>query len=319
MSDLRRGFDMLRTEGALWAMEPTRLASLAAVLARSPDGINPDHRADMRSSARTQLPAHAAATAVIPIIGPLVRRGGILADMFGLASYSGIRNALAQAASDRSVSRVVLLVDSPGGTALGCEEVADDVARVARIKPVTAFVDGLCASAAYWIASQAQSLVSTASGEIGSIGVFVLHADESRLMDEIGVTPTFIVSKASPRKVDGNSLQPLKAEAKARFQADVDAIAGKFVGAVARGRRISAATVKADFGQGATLFAGPAKSAGMVDGIGRLEEVLRVAPQGGAARADHAGLGAVMAAALSRRRDKHTSQRRRRLDLLGAS
>jgi signal peptide peptidase SppA len=226
----------------------------------------------------------------------------MLADYFALSSYSGIRASLHQALADRSVNRIILNVDSPGGAASGCEELAADLASAARVKPMTTFVAGLAASAGYWLASQAPQITMTPSGEVGSIGVLLLHVDISRALDAAGVTPSFIVSKASPFKVEGNQFEPLGAPARAHQQEAVDMIADRFIAAVASGRRVTSAKVRSDFGRGRTLMANAAHAAGMVDRVGTLRDAL--------------GIGATQAspAAFMTERQQIAAARQRRME-----
>ncbi|MGN6311282.1 MAG: S49 family peptidase [Xanthobacteraceae bacterium] len=261
--DQRQVWSMLRAESQAWAIDPSRLDGMVALMARGE---------------RMAVPERGAATpsgiGVVPIVGPLTRAGGMLSEFFGFSSYSSIRSGLSQALADRSISRIILYVDSPGGAAAGCEELAADIAAAARVKPIAAYVDGVAASAAYWLASQAPQIAITPSGEVGSIGVLLLHMDVSRALDAAGVTPTFVVSKASPYKVEANQFEPLGAEASANLQSAVDKIAEKFIGAVARGRGVSGGKVRADYGKGRTLLAEAARAAGMIDRIGSLRDVI---------------------------------------------
>jgi signal peptide peptidase SppA len=267
---------MLRAESQAWAIEPSRLSGMVAQMARGER---------MAAPAR---PAAAAPSgiAVVGITGPLVRSGGMLADYFGFTSYSGIRSQLNQALADRSVSRIVLYVDSPGGAAAGCEELSAEIASAARIKPMATFVDGLAASAAYWLASQTPLMTLTPSGEVGSIGVLLMHTDISGALGAAGIKPTFVISKASPYKVEGNSFEPLGNEARAYQQQAVDLIADKFIGAVASGRNVSTTKVRADFGRGRTMMASAARAVGMIDRIGTLREAIGNAPASTGATAD---------------------------------
>lgn len=264
MTEPRAAYDLLRAEGDIWALDPRAFDGMVARMA---------HQAS--ASAASKRPAAPAQNvAVIPIVGPLMKRGSFLSDLFGFASYDRIRSALAQAVVDRSVDKIVLFVDSPGGVVTGCEETAAAIASAKRTKPVVAYCDGLVASAAYWIASQADSITITPSGAAGSIGVISLHMDFSEAMKQAGVKPTFLTSKVSPRKADLNSYQPLDPEAKKRAQADIDAIARKFVATVARGREVTSAIVAERFGQGDCLLADAAKAVGMVDQIGSIETAI---------------------------------------------
>ena len=223
------------------------------------------------------------------------------------STYRGIGRNLADALADRQVENIMLLIDSPGGSALGVEELGDDIARAGRTKPITAIADGLATSAAYWLGAQAGRFVATPSGELGSIGVFGLHVDASRAVNAAGLTPTFIASKISPFKTEMNPLEPLTAAAKDFTQTQVDEVGNNFVRAVARGRRVSESTVTTLFGKGRVLLAPAAQRAGMIDGIETLATAFALAP--GAARP-----GAV--ARRTPRRAVSHNPRHRRLALL---
>jgi ClpP class serine protease len=161
---------------------------------------------------------------------------------------------------------------------LGCQECAEDIARAARVKPVSAFIDGISASAAYWITSQASQITATPSAEIGSIGVYSIHTDMAGALAAEGIIPTIIQSRASPYKTEGNIFGPLTADAKENVQREVDTIASRFIGAVAKARMVSIGDVEKNYGRGRTLFANDAKRAGMVDRIGTLADALHSAP-----------------------------------------
>lgn len=252
-----------------WAMSPENFEGLAATIAAG--GKAPAARAAIGGSRPGNV---VGGVGVIPIMGALTRRGSWFSEALGYSSYAQIRSQLNAALADPGVNSVVLWIDSPGGEVSGCPETGAAVAAASRTKPVIAVADGLCASAAYWIASQAREIVAAPSADIGSIGVFMLHVDASRALDAMGLTPTFIVSRASPYKVEGNPLEPLDPGAGDYLQGQVDKIAAGFVNAVARGRHVPTATVRSDFGRGRTLLATDALAAGMVDGIATFESTI---------------------------------------------
>jgi signal peptide peptidase SppA len=172
--------------------------------------------------------------ATIPVHGDLVNRGSWLSRAFGLTSYQDIRSALRQAAADPLVKSIVLDIDSAGGEAAGAAETADEVRALSRLKPVTAYVNSMAASGAYWIASGASEIVATPSATLGSIGVVWLHTDRSKAYAARGVKPTLL--HAGAFKVDGNSMEPLEPEAKARIQAQIDDTYDLFVNSVGKHR-----------------------------------------------------------------------------------
>jgi ClpP class serine protease len=278
LMSLARAYNLLRAESSVWAMAPDRFDSLAAQIARGPDHTDDFWFAEtprrQLSAGRTR-PAAPANTAIIPIVGPLIRRGGFLTEMFGLSSYDSIIAQTRQAVSDQAVDRILCYVDSPGGSAAGPDSVSQELAAAAKVKPTTAMVDGLACSAALWCIAGIP-ITATAESEIGSIGVFATHVSLQRALDAQGVDVRLIVSDASPRKVDGNPYEQLSEAAASKIQADVNKVADRFVAAVARGRGVTPTVVKSRFGQGASMFADRAVSVGLIDRVGTMTDALRV-------------------------------------------
>ena len=99
-------------------------------------------------------------------------------------------------------------------------------------------------SAAYAIASAADRLYVTRTGEVGSIGVVAVHVDESGADAKAGLAWTFVF--AGERKVDGNAHEPLSERARTTIQADVDRLYAEFCSLVASNRGISSETARRD-------------------------------------------------------------------------
>lgn len=255
MTDSLLALAELSDEDRVWAILPDRLH---AMLAAAEAGRAPQQPP-------TPIPAGRSddGTALIPVYGPISRRPTFWSMFFGGTSTEAIAHALRAAIADRSVRKVILHVDSPGGDVAGIPELADEIYRARSKKPITAFVDTTAASAAYWLASQATELIVTPSGQVGSIGVFGLHLDQSRLLGKAGITPTFI--SAGKYKTEGNPLEELGDEAKAEIQRRVDAFHDMFVRDVARGRGLSVDTVRRTFGEGRMVLARDAVRRGMAD------------------------------------------------------
>ncbi len=175
-----------------------------------------------------------AGVGIVTVTGSMVNRGAWIGASSGLTSYEGIAAQLRAAAGDSKTKSIVIDENTGGGEATGAFELASLVREINVAKPVTAFVNGIAASAGYLIASGAGRIVSIPSGLTGSIGVVMMHADYSRALDRAGITPTFIHSGA--RKVDGNAYAPLDADTKSRLQASVDSMRDDFVAAVGAGR-----------------------------------------------------------------------------------
>jgi ClpP class serine protease len=220
--------------------------------------------------------------AVVPVLGPIFPRATLASSSAGGAGLDAIMRDFRVAQASPQVERIVMLFDSPGGVVSGLGEAADAIR--ASQKPVTAFVTGIAASAAYWLASQASEIVMESAASVGSIGVVATRTRQVG-PDAQGRVASEIVSSNAPYKRP----DPDTEDGRAAIQAEVDAIEAVFIGHVAKGRGVSASTVRAEFGRGAMVAARAAVEAGMADRIGTLDGVLsegrRTARTGGRSRA----------------------------------
>jgi protease-4 len=118
---------------------------------------------------------------ILPVEGPLTKNGGLCS--MGTAHMAEYIKA-ADAAED--IDAIILKMDTPGGTVNGTEVFANAVANTR--KHVTAYIDGMAASAGMWIASQADKIVaSTEHDQVGSIGVMVSFADMQPKWEKEGI------------------------------------------------------------------------------------------------------------------------------------
>lgn len=208
--------------------------------------------------------------AIIPIIGSIVPRGGYFSSWSSAASIATIAKDLSVAIEDPTVSAIVLNIDSPGGDITGVSELATYIYESRGKKPIVAYVYGLGASAAYWIATAAGRIVAADTSEVGSIGVVSTYTDWSEWDKKNGLNEIEIVSSQSPKK----RLSPSSVAGRAEVQRVVDDLADIFISAVARYRGVTSDKVVSDFGEGGVMVASRALSAGMIDEVGSLEKIL---------------------------------------------
>lgn len=226
-----------------------------------------------RQAATPRIPRVKGNVAVIPLHGVLTKRGSWFSD-----GTDRVKRTIEAAMESKSIGGIVLDVDSPGGSAAGLSEFADFIFGLRESdKPIMGVANPMAASAAYWAPTAADQFIAAPSADVGSVGVWSLHVDISKFLEEEGVKPTLI--SAGRYKVEGNPFEPLSDEARAEFQRAVDETYDEFIGAVARNRGVNRSKVLADFGEGRMLSATRAKEAGMIDRIATLDEV--VAKMGG--------------------------------------
>lgn len=184
--------------------------------------------------------AFAGGLAIIPVSGTLINRFG---QSWGyVTGYNFIRSQLNLALADEDVEGIVLDLNSYGGEAAGCFELADDIYAARGQKPIIGVIDSNCYSACYAIGSACDKLYITPSGGAGSIGVVAMHVDISQFLDQVGMKVTLIY--AGDHKVDGNPFEALPDDVRDDIQAGVDASREKFVALVARNRKMDAKAVR---------------------------------------------------------------------------
>ncbi|MEO0478424.1 MAG: S49 family peptidase [Planctomycetota bacterium] len=232
--------------------------------------------------------------AMIPVQGVIARHAR---QVNGISQRRGksidrLRSRLADALQDDEVEAILLDVDSPGGSVSGLQEFAEDVRAVRGEKPIVAHVDGLCASAALWIAAQADRIYTTRSSEIGSIGVYAPLVDDERLFKNEGVD----IEVVSSGGVKGQGFPGTRRSSELRdeIQAGVDRFLDWFVEAVAMGRDLSEEEVRA-LADGRVHFAEQAIELGLADEIASIDDVFASLLEGnGNLQARGLGTGAVM-------------------------
>jgi len=252
-----------------WAIMPSKLVEIEGVLRARSAGSRIMTMSDAAEEPTTQIVGK---TAVVPVFGTILPRTGTMEMASGGVSAEALSAGIIKLARDPSIDRIVLAIDSPGGSVFGLPELAGRVAEVASRKPVIGIADALAASAGYWLLSQCTAAYVTPSGQVGSIGIVVPHVDISRMQEKAGVKTTYIAS--SDAKVGAAPELPLTDEVLADIRSKVDAYAEKFVAAVAHGRRTTPAIVKAQFGDGRMFLASDAVRLGMVDGVLKIEDVV---------------------------------------------
>lgn len=253
---------------AVWAMEEAALANLLTIAAREHDATPQALEAyRAKALANGEQATVRNGVAIIAATGPLFKRANIMTAISGATSYEIMLRDLRAALDDPKVKAVLLNIDSPGGEASGAHELAQAIYEARSVKPITAYVNGMAASAGYWIASAASEVVVDATALLGSIGVqMAMRTSE----DPKGTTTYRFVSSQSPMK----NADPGTEAGAAHIQGVVDAMAKVFVEAVATHRGRSIETVLSDFGKGGIFVGQHAIKAGLADRIGNFEGVL---------------------------------------------
>jgi protease IV len=217
---------------------------------------------------RNQVPEEAEAVVALVVgQGAIQRRAG----GFGpFIDADDLAEALAEALDDEAVDAVVLRLDTGGGSAVGSETVAREVARLrAAGKPIVVSMGNAAASGGYLIAMGASHIVAQPGTFTGSIGVIAGKPVLARAWEMLGVSWEAV---GRGENADFLSLnRPFDELGRARLEAALDALYARFKAGVASGRGLSLDEVEA-LAQGRVWLGGQALGLGLVDELGGLPE-----------------------------------------------
>lgn len=269
-----------------WAMEPNVLQSMADIFARHANGVRLSEEEIAANIVEARLARGQSAdvpdappytvrngTAVIPIFGVIAKRASMVngSSQPEGTSAEEIRRDLRAALADPDVANIVLRVDSPGGSVDGVADLADEIRAADDRKPVLAYADGMMASAAYWLAAGARQITVSKDAVVGSIGVYSVAVDTSRLHENHGVKVNVI--RSAPMKGAGTRGAAITNEQVRAVQERVDALHDLFTDAVAAGRKLPMADVEA-LADGDVRIGQLAVDAKLADRVGTLEDLL---------------------------------------------
>lgn len=193
------------------------------------------------------------------------------ASKFGNVDTVATRQAVRTMADAPEVRGIVIRVDSPGGTFAGTDDLAGEVARAAKVKPVYAQVEDLAASAAYYVASQATAIFSHAPGQIGSIGTLLVVEDTSQASEAAGIKVHVIATgEYKGAVVDGAPIQNATLEYLGERIQQVNAF---FQTAVKKGRGLTDKKMEA-VSDGRVWFAAEALLLGLIDGVQSMDDTI---------------------------------------------
>lgn len=182
---------------------------------------------------------------------------------FDQSSAEEIAAAIQNIQDDPDIKGIIIEVDSPGGSPVAGEEIANAIKQ--STKPVVAYIRGVGASASYWAISSSDKIYASKNSDIGSIGVTMSYLDNVKQNDNDGLS--YVQLSSGKYKDAGSPDRPLTADEKVLFERDIKIIHQNFIEDVAnnRGLKIEDVTRIAD---GSTVLGARAKELGLIDEIG---------------------------------------------------
>ncbi len=206
--------------------------------------------------------------ALIPVTGTILSSGQA---GFGgtVASADTIVDFIEKADKNPSVEAIVLEINSPGGSAVGSDEIGQAIK--AANKTTVAWIREVGASGGYWVASGCDIIIANRMSLTGSIGVIGSYLEFSGLMTRYNVTYERLVT--GPYKDMGSPFREMTGEERRIFQKQLDIIHDYFVREVAENRNLPVEDVRS-IATGAFMTGHDAKKHGLIDILGGKAEVL---------------------------------------------
>jgi protease IV len=192
----------------------------------------------------------------------------------GAITSEGMATALREIRHDESIKAVVLRVNSPGGSAIASEMIADEVKLLAKAKPLIVSMGDYAASGGYMIAAPGAKILASPTTITGSIGVYGLLLNFQEIANKNGVSWD-VVKTAKFADMQTNVRPQTEAELKIQ-QGYVDSLYDRFMTIVADGRSVSKERV-GQVAQGRVWTGEDAIAANLVDQLGGLNDAIALA------------------------------------------
>lgn len=271
--------------GRAWALTDQAFGQMFEVVLRRGEGIKlslediaqivAQRDASESERRRNGYQATADGVAVVPVRGFIDRHASMVGDISGPrgTSVDQVRRALRAAVADDGVQAIVLDVESPGGTVAGLNGLADEIRELRETKPIVTWAEDMMASGALWLGSQANRVVVGKLAVVGSIGAMRVIYDNSRELENAGITP-LVVKSGKNKGLDTRGM--VSDQQREQYQREVDEIRDQFVADIAAGRGADVSAIAA-LADGSVWHGPQAMERGLADEIGTFEDAVRIA------------------------------------------
>ena len=200
----------------------------------------------------------------------------ILGDKKRTGMLVRLREELDRARNDANIKALVLRINSPGGTVTASDTLYHEIKQFKRdtgLPVVVHFLD-MGTSGAYYAALAGDRIFAQPTTVTGSIGVVMFRIDTTGLMQKIGIHAEEIAS--GKRKGMGSPFRRLSPEERDIFRNMIDSLHERFVSTIAEERGLPLKQVR-QLGDGRIYTSEQANTAGLIDGIGYLDDSLKEA------------------------------------------
>jgi protease-4 len=212
-------------------------------------------------------------------VGLIIAEGKILPGNQppGLIGGDSLANLINKARKNKEVKAVVLRINSGGGSAFASEVIRQELLELKKSgKPLVVSMGTVAASGGYWIAADADQIWASPATITGSIGIFGAIPTFEKTLASVGVYRDGIGT--APLAAGLDLTQPLPEQLKNAIQQTIVFNYDRFLQIVADGRKLEKTRV-AQLAEGRVYDGRTAKTLGLVDKLGSLEEAIGAAAE----------------------------------------
>ncbi|HNR07673.1 MAG TPA: signal peptide peptidase SppA [Saprospiraceae bacterium] len=188
----------------------------------------------------------------------------------GSARYLRILRKIRQ---DDKIKALVLRINSPGGSSMASDNILHEINLIREAgKPVVVSMGDYAASGGYYIACSADSIFAEPNTITGSIGVFFMIPNLTKLMgDKLGIDMDTV--RTGKFTTAFTPFMPWSSEESLIAQQQTDMVYDRFLSVVSKGRNMDKDDVEA-VAQGRVWSGVKALEHGLVDRLGGMQDAL---------------------------------------------
>jgi capsid assembly protease len=181
----------------------------------------------------------------------------------GATDYNDVKEDI-KALLSQGAELIIFHFNSGGGAVSGCIELAEYIEQLPI--PTIASVEGMCASAAYKLASATSYIIATKSSDVGNIGTISVFIDTSIMNAAMGINYIAFTNEGADYKSLGH-LDSLTEDQANYLQKIINDAGNDFKEFVLRNRNIT----NPEVWKAAWFYGQSAIDAGLIDEIGDVE------------------------------------------------
>lgn len=208
--------------------------------------------------------------AVLPVEGVILPFHG-LGGFDMVVTPEIIESFMTQIEADENIEGVLVEINSPGGTPVASQRVAERF-RSSTL-PVVGLIGDVGTSGGYMIAAATDYLIASPMSDVGSIGVNMSYVEESIKNEEDGLT--YVQLTTGKFKDIGSPNRPITDEERELLQTDLQVIHDEFVSIVSDYREMDVTAV-AEIADGYSHPGVRALELGLIDSLGTRERAKEV-------------------------------------------